>query len=323
MMDRATIVAIVYGVVRGALQVLEWYEVDWAPTAIPFVDIFFMLLLLALLNKDVEKDVERIGFAGLYNVVVVSWIAAIPQTVVAVVFAESGHYYAAFVDSMTSTLVDAFLVTAVARREALSMAASYWPALVIWSASVIAFGATSTSLPYYPVPAAWFVIGALILPLLFAPKTPGGGMELNTFFDLLFTTAALGWIALDIGHALVALHSLSEGLLGVVGALVATSPDLIAAFSIRFILARSIGAVAGDDVMVRTMLASAVHDQISDPALVLMISTQAALFFPHLLNIVIALLVLTLLSPKLYWYVGLPAAVALMFLAALGILAPA
>jgi len=279
------------------------------------VDVAFLIGFLYTLMDDVEKEVADLGIHGIYNVMLVSWVAAVPQTVVAIYFARAGLYTAAFLDSMVSTLIDAFIVTALVRLHYLDAFKKDWHLILIWIAATLAFGATVAAPlnlglqpePYY---GGWFLIGAVGLPLLFARGVAGRlSVSAPTAVNLAVNTVLVVYTAWDLGQDLALWH-MSESQLGVAAAVVATFPDVITALLIRAVIGRVTAELAASEDTIRTMFAAAIHDQISDPALVLLIAPVSALYFPHWLNIFISVLKLTLLDRRAFLLVGLPAAVA-------------
>jgi hypothetical protein len=279
------------------------------------VDVAFLVGFLYTLMDDVEKEVSALGIHGIYNVMLVSWVAAIPQTVVAIYFARAGLYTAAFLDSMVSTLIDAFIVTALVRINYLDAFRRDWHLILLWVAATLAFGATvaaPTNLGLQPEPyyGGWFLIGAVGLPLLFARGVAGRiSMSAATAVNLAVNTVLVIYTAWDLGQDLAVWH-MTESQLGAAAAVVATFPDVITALLIRAVIGRVAAEFAASEDAIRTMFAAAIHDQISDPALVLLIAPAAALYFPHWLNIFISALKLTLLDRRAFLLIGLPAAVA-------------
>jgi hypothetical protein len=300
-----------YAVIMYVLQ----YE--GAPAAgLTLVDITFLIAFLYTLTDDIERAAGELGVHGIYNVVVVSWIAAIPQTVVAAYFTYAGLYTAAFLDSMVSTLIDAFLVTALVRSRYLSEVRRDWPLIIIWVAVTLTFGALVAaperipSLPPTPFYSVYFVIGALFLPVLFSRGIPTAvSFKAREAVNLVIYTALIMYTAYDLGGDLATWH-MTESALGTIAALIATAPDLITALMIRLTLARAVGEDAGSEDAIRTMFSAAIHDQISDPALVLILAPAAAAAFPHWLNVLVSMLKLTLLDRRAFYFVGLPIAIA-------------
>jgi hypothetical protein len=284
------------------------------PAAIAIADVAFLAALLYVLSDSIEKSVAEMGLHSIYNVMVLSWVAAIPQTVVAIHFVYAGKYTAAFLDSMVSTLVDAFFVTALVRLHYLNLVRRDWPLIVLWSFTALAFGALIDAPLRLNVPEdyylLWFFIGAVALPYLFT-----GGLQASIKFNaytaanLLINTVLIIYISWDLGNALVAWH-VSETQLGAIAAVVATLPDLLVALAIRTSLARAIEEYAAGEDAIRTMFAAAIHDQISIPALIALIAPAAVGAFPHWLNVWISILIFTLLDRRAFLYFGLPASLA-------------
>jgi hypothetical protein len=125
----------VYIAVRLYLEAAEAPE-----AAVALIDVAFLVAFLYTLGESVERRVGELGIHGIYNVMIVSWIAAIPQTVVAVYFAQVGKYTAAFLDSMVSTLIDAFIVTTIVRLGYLDFVRRDWPLIVLWAFTALDFG---------------------------------------------------------------------------------------------------------------------------------------------------------------------------------------
>jgi hypothetical protein len=302
-MRRLSIVlSAIYAVIRIALSAAG------GEAAVPIVDVAFLISILYALTRDVEENITELGVHGLFNVLVVSWVAAIPQTVVALYFASVGRYEAAFYDSMVSTLVDAFLVTALVRWSYLDAIRRDWIFIVVWVAATLAYGAL-IDLPLPGWHHAWFVVGALLLPLAFARGLVTRiRLDLYNAVNLVVNALILGWIAWDIGQALVSWHVYSEAALGALAAVIATIPDLMTALLIRAVVGRRIAEMAASEDAIRTMFAAAIHDQISVPALIVLIAPQAVAYFPHWLNIVVSVLKFTLLDRRAF-LLGLAASI--------------
>jgi len=292
-----------------------YLEYQGAAAAVAITDVAFLVAFLYTLSDDVERAAGELGVHGIYNIMIVSWVAAIPQTIVALYFATVEKHTAAFLDSMVSTLVDAFLVTALVRLQYLDAVKRDWHLIVLWVAATLAFGALveapmRLSAPQEPYYWAWFLVGAFGLPYLFSRGVPGRiRFSARTAVSLAVNTALIIYVAWDLGQALVTWH-MSETQLGAVAAVVATLPDLLVALSIRATLARAIEEFAAAEDAIRTMFSAAIHDQISVPALIILIAPAAVGVFPHWLNVWVSLLKFTLLSRRAFAYFGLPAAVA-------------
>jgi len=287
-----------------------------APTAaVAVTDVAFLVTLLYALSDDVEKGVAELGIHSIYNIIVLSWVAAVPQSVVALYFAQAGKYTAAFLDSMVSTLVDAFLVTALVRLQYLDAVKRDWHLIVLWVVATLTFGAlveapirfNMSPEPYYWM---WFLVGAFGLPYLFSRGLPGGlYFNARVAINLVINTVLIIYVAWDLGKSLAAWH-MSETQLGAAAAVVATLPDLLVALSIRTSLARVIEEFAAAEDAIRTMFAAAIHDQISVPTLIILIAPTAVGVFPHWLNIWVSILKFTLLDRRAFLLFGLPAAMA-------------
>jgi len=124
-------------------------------------------------------------------------------------------------------------------------------------------------------------------------------------------TASMAAVSYHLGQSLLALH-IAEVQLGVVSTIIATLPDFIVGMLIRATFATILGEEAGDREVVATMLAAAVHDQVTVPALILAVDPTAAVAYPHLFNIAVVAIKFTLLSKKAYWLLGVPGAVLLL-----------
>jgi hypothetical protein len=301
---------IAYVAVRLYLEAAE------APTAaVAAADVAFLIALLYSLTADVEKSAAELGIHGIYNVMIVSWVAAIPQTVVAVYFTAAGKYTAAFLDSMVSTLIDAFIVTALVRLQYLDAVRKDWHLIVLWVFATLAFGAlveapAKLSIPHEPYYWMWFLVGAFGLPYLFSRGLPGAlRFNARAAVGLAINTVLIIYISYDLGRALVEFH-VSESQLGAVAAVVATLPDLITALLIRTTLAKMIEEFAASGDAIRTMFAAAIHDQISVPAVIILMAPAAVGAFPHWLNVWISIIKFTLLDRRAFIYAGLPAALA-------------
>jgi len=284
--------------------------------AVAITDVVFLLGILYSLASDVEKTAAELGNTRLINVLIVSWAAAIPQAVVAAALAAAGRYEAAFYDSMVSTLVDAFLVTAVVRLPFLQRLREEWWLIAVWVAATLTYGATIAAFYgtawAFPYHVAWFIVGAALLPALFAGREIAAKIrpEPYTVVNAIISAASLGYISWELGWALAGWHLSSEAALGAIAAVFATVPDLVTAFLIRTTLARYISEGAGAEDAIRTMFAAAVHDQISVPALVVLLFPDAVWAFPHWLNVFVSVLKFTLLDRRAFLGLGLPAAVA-------------
>jgi len=303
----SVILPVAYAVVRLAMQTTD------NTATVAAVDVAFLIGFLYALSDDVERAVGELGIHGIYNVMIVSWVAAIPQTVVAIYFAQAGKHTAAFLDSMMSTLIDAFLVTALVRLKYLDAVRRDWPLIVLWVAATLTFGALVDAPAHLSIPPelyywAWFAVGAFGLPYLFSRGVPGAFyFNTHTAVNLAVNTALIVYVSWDLGQALVTWH-MSETQLGTAAAIVATLPDLLTALVIRATLARLIEEHVAAEDAIRTMFAAAIHDQISIPALIALAAPAAAGVFPHWLNMYVSMLKFTLLDRRAFLGLGLPSA---------------
>ncbi len=288
--------------------------VDAPSYAVAVADIAFLVAMLYILSDNIERAAAGIGVHSIYNVMLLSWIAAIPQTVVAIHFVYAEKYAAAFLDSMVSTLVDAFIVTALVRLGYLDTLRRDWHLIALWAFVAIAFGALIDApqrldvggVYYYWM---WFLIGAALLPYVFVRRVPGSiNLDARTAATLAVNTVLVIYISWDLGRALVDWH-MSETQLGAIAAVVATLPDLLVALTIRMSLAKVIEEHAAAEDAIRTMFAAAIHDQISIPALIVLIAPAAVAAFPHWLNVWVGVLIFTLLDRRAFLYLGLPASI--------------
>jgi len=300
-----------YFAVRFALN-----EAGAPQATVALVDVVFLLGILYSLADDVEKSAHELGSTRLINVLIVSWAMAIPQTVVALALAAAGRYEAAFYDSMTSTLIDAFIVTALVRLPFIERLRQEWWLVAAWASATLAYGATITAFygtvwafAYHTM---WFIVGAVVLPALFAGYEVVSKIRPNPYavVNAFVAIASLIYISWELGQALAEWHMSSEATLGALAAVFATIPDLIAAFLIRTALARYISEEASAEDAIRTMFAAAVHDQISVPALIVLLFPDSVWYFPHWLNVFVSILKFTLLDRRAFLYAGLPAAIA-------------
>jgi hypothetical protein len=303
------VIPILYAFIRIYLEVTE------APSAaVAITDIVFLVAMLYTLSDSIERTVGGLGIHGIYNIMIMSWVAAIPQTVVAIHFVYAGKYTAAFLDSMVSTLIDAFIVTALVRFHYLDLVKRDWHLIVIWVFATLAFGALIDAplrldIPEAPYYWLWFFIGAAALPYLFV-RGPSGFVKPDTLtlINLAVNTMLIIYISWDLGKALAAWH-MSEVQLGAIAAVIATLPDLLVAFTIRASLSRLIEEYAAGEDAIRTMFAAAIHDQISIPALIILIAPASVAIFPHWLNVWVSVLKFALLDRRAFIYFGLPASI--------------
>jgi len=279
------------------------------------IALYTLVLLSATYAAEVSTAMAKVRIW--WNVMVVSAIFTIPQTVFALQLAAEGKTTAAWIDTLASTVVDAMLVTAVVRRRAVGtpLMRSYLPQMLAWSAAALSFNfLTWRPVADYGVLAPIYIwLGYIALPALLVPwrelSTPG-------WRDILLMathTASMAAVSYKLGESLLALH-VDEVQLGVVSTVIATLPDFIVGVLIRATFAAILGEEAGDREVVATMLAAAVHDQVTVPALILALDPTAAATYPHFFNIAVVLIKFTLLSKKTYWFLGVPGAIILLLL---------
>jgi hypothetical protein len=279
-----------------------------------WVDIVLYTVLLTTVVYATEVGMALSNARIWYNIMVVSVAMSIPQTVFAVNLALSGKPVAAWIDTLASTLVDAILVTAVVRRHVVGsplvtspLVVSY---MVIWSIlaiglNILAWHPELYSTTHFPL---FYAIIGLALPVMMVwgnmRVLPSGRDALMLVNNALATLVA----SYMLSEAIVQLH-IEEVQLGVVSTVLATLPDFMVGMAIRGVVARLLSSEAGDQEMVYTMLASATHDQLTIPGLIMLFVPMAMGYYPHLFNIVVVVLKFTLLNRRAFWFVGVPASV--------------
>ncbi|MEM0468779.1 MAG: hypothetical protein QXT27_06260 [Pyrobaculum sp.] len=281
-----------------------------------FLEIAMWVLILISVSYSTELTLSLFNVTVWYNVLVVSVLITVPQTIIALQLANQGLYLAAWLDSILSTVVDATIATALVRRHIIGSTyiKGLLPNMVAWS--IIAFTinvATATSYTPDWLMAAWLIAGYIALPLWIVKRTGGGGTipPPNVLFNSFMNTVAMAVASYYLSEALYQLR-LSEASLGVVATVLATLPDLIVALIIRSAFSLIIGDVASDQEVVATMLAGAIHDQISVPALILLLDPKAAPYFPHEVALFAIVVKFALLDRKVFYLIGLPASIALL-----------
>jgi len=268
-----------------------------------WVEIALYTALLISVVYAAETTMALANVRLWYNVMVVSVAMALPQTVFAVNLAASGKPIAAWIDTLASTLVDAVFVTAVIRRHIIGsrLVRSTLPYMLIWSILAVGLNLVTYHESLYrsrEVMVA-YAVGGLLLPVLLIRSFSGWPDK--------------GSVLLLANHALatvVASYMLSSSImslpydeiqLGVISTILATLPDFIVAMLIRGVVSRLISSEAGDEESWYTLLAAATHDQLTIPALILLVRPDAALYYPHLFNIAVVLLKFTLLDRRAFW----------------------
>ncbi|CAG25622.1 hypothetical protein PyrSV_gp03 [Pyrobaculum spherical virus] len=276
-----------------------------------WVDIALYLILLVSVVYATEVNMALSNARVWYNVMVVSVAMALPQTVFAVNLAVSGKPLAAWIDTLGSTLVDAIFVTAVVRRHVVGSPLVRSPLVVffLFAWSILAVGLnimawhpelyTSTHFPLF------YAIAGLLLPIILVRGNVHGlpsGRDMLMLTNNAFATLVASYM---LSEAVAQLH-IEEVQLGVVSTVLATLPDFIVGMLIRSVVSEILSSQAGDQEMVFTMLAAAVHDQLTIPGLIMLLAPYAMGYYPHLFNIVVVLLKFTLLDRRLFWFVGVP-----------------
>lgn len=283
-----------------------------------WVDIALYMVLMVAVVYATEVSMALSNARIWYNVMVVSVAVALPQTVFAVNLAVNGKPVAAWIDTLASTLVDAMLVTAVVRRHVVGSPLVRSPLVVtfLFAWSILAVGLNilawhpelygSTHFPMF------YVVVGLLLPVMLVRGVSGvpSGRDVLMLANNAIATLVASYMLSDA----IAQLQITEVQLGVVSTILATLPDFFVGMMIRGAVSRVLSSEAGDQEMVYTMLAAAVHDQLTIPGLIMMLVPQAMMYYPHMFNIVVVVLKFTLLDRRLFWLVGIP--VSLMALVA-------
>jgi len=276
-----------------------------------WVDIALYTVLLVSVVYATEVNMALSNARIWYNVMVVSVAMALPQTIFAINLAASGKSVAAWIDTLASTLVDAIFVTAVVRRNIVGSPLIRSPLVVtflsLWSMLAVGLNIlawhpelyTSTHFPLF------YVIAGLLLPAMLVRGNVRGWPSVNDIL-MLTNNAIATMVASYMLSKAVAQLQMAEAQLGVVSTVLATLPDFFVGMLIRGAVSRIIGSEAGDQEMVFSMLAAAVHDQLTIPGLIMLMAPYAMAYYPHFFNVVVVLLKFTLLDRRLFWLVGVP-----------------
>lgn len=279
--------------------------------------IWLLLLLSVAYSTEISIAVYRVTIW--YNVLVVSTAITIPQTIFALRLAEAGYHTAAWIDTIMSTVVDAIFASALVRRNVIGTAYMWGllPLMVMWTITAISIN-LYTSKPFMPIglySPVMLVLGYIVLPIMIVLRhrerwemPPASAM-----FVLAFNTIALFVASYNIAELLLQLKA-TETQLGIISVILATLPDLIVAMLIRGAMSLVLSDVAGDREAVATMLAAAIHDQISVPALLLLFHPESALYYPHALALFAIVVKFTLLDRKTFWFIGLPSSLILFLI---------
>jgi len=277
-----------------------------------WVDIVLYMVLMVAVVYATEVSMALSNARVWYNVLVVSVAMALPQTVFAVNLAASGKPVAAWIDTLASTLVDTIFVTAVVRRHVVGSPLVRSPLVVsfLFAWSILAVGLnvlawhpelyTSTHFPLF------YAIAGLILPAMLVRSVSGvpSGRDVLMLANNALATLVASYMLSEA----VAQLQIAEVHLGVVSTILATLPDFFVGMLIRSAVARVLGSEAGDQEMVYTMLAAAVHDQLTIPGLIMLLAPYTMAYYPHMFNIVVVVLKFTLLDRRIFWLLGMPAA---------------
>jgi len=277
-----------------------------------WVDIVLYMVLMVAVVYATEVSMALSNARVWYNVLVVSVAMALPQTVFAVNLAASGKPVAAWIDTLASTLVDTIFVTAVVRRHVVGSPLVRSPLVVsfLFAWSILAVGLnvlawhpelyTSTHFPLF------YAIAGLILPAMLVRSVSGvpSGRDVLMLANNALATLVASYMLSEA----VAQLQIAEVHLGVVSTILATLPDFFVGMLIRSAVARVLDSEAGDQEMVYTMLAAAVHDQLTIPGLIMLLAPYTMAYYPHMFNIVVVVLKFTLLDRRIFWLLGMPAA---------------
>jgi hypothetical protein len=279
-----------------------------------WVDIALYTVLLISVVYATEVNMALSNARVWYNVMVVSIAMALPQTVIAVNLAANGKPTAAWIDTLGSTLVDAILVTAVVRRHVVGSPLISAPLVVsflfVWSIfavglNILAWHPELYSSTHFPL---FYVVAGLLLPIMLV-RGNVRGIPSGRDILMLANNALATLLASYMLSEAVAQLEIAEVQLGVVSTILATLPDFIVGMMIRGVVSRVLSSEAGDQEMVYTMLAAAVHDQLTIPGLIMLLAPYAMEFYPHMFNIVVVLAKFTLLDRRAFWFVGVPVAI--------------
>jgi len=278
-----------------------------------WVDIALYVVLLITVVYATEVNMALSGARIWYNVMVVSVAMSIPQTVFAIKLSIVGKPVAAWIDTLGSTLVDAILVTAVVRRHVIGSYIVRAPVVVgyllLWS--ILAVGLNVLS--WYPQlysnqhVALFYAVVGLTLPFLLVRGNVHGLPSKSDMLMLVnnaFATLVASYMLSDAVSQL----QLEQVHLGVVSLILATLPDFIVGVVIRGVVAKLISSEAGDQEMVYTMLASATHDQLTIPGMIMLFAPAAMVYYPHIFNLLVVALKFTILDRRAYWFIGVPGA---------------
>jgi len=281
-----------------------------------YVDIAAYLILLISVTYATEINVALSGVREWWNVMVVSTIFTIPQTLYAIRLAMSGKYIAAWVDTLASTVVDAMIITAILRRRIIGsdlVKAAIIP-LIGWS--LVAFSINlfiNRIAEDHAVNLLYVAMGYFFLPAMLVNWRNIERPSTWQLATLINNTIAMGIASWFMSEEILQLH-LEEVQLGITSTILATLPDFFVALIMRSAFAWILSEEASDAEMFKVMIAAAIHDQVTVPALIVLFAPEAAAYYPHLFNIAIILLKFTLLDRRTYWLIGFPGAILLLLM---------
>jgi hypothetical protein len=279
-----------------------------------WVDIVLYMVLLISVVYATEVNMALSNARIWYNVLVVSLAMSIPQTVFAVNLALNGKPLAAWIDTLLSTLVDAMLVTAVVRRHVVGSPLVTSPLVVtyllVWSIlavglNILAWHPELYSSTHFPV---FYAVVGVLLPIMLVRGNVRGLPRGSDMFMLFNNALATLVVSFMLSEAVAQLH-IEEIQMGVVATVLATLPDFIVGMVIRGVVSRLLSSEAGDQEVVYTMLATATHDQLTIPSLIMLFVPTAMAYYPHMLNLVVVVLKFSILDRRAFWFVGVPASI--------------
>lgn len=284
------------------------------------IQLFLWLSVLTATVYATEVSVALSDARIWWNVLVVSVVMTVPQAAGAISLAYHGLYTAAWIDTIASTIVDSVIITGLIRRPIIGseIIHDFVPNILLWSIAALSlnFVVLFPSIVLMPMThLTYLALGYVILPalLVYRVKSEVGGIPpVSHILTLALNTVAMGvgsWYLIQT----ISQIEVSQVQMGVLATTLASLPDFLTAMFMRAAFSTLLYE-ASDYELVATMLAGAIHDQISVPALILIFAPNAYLYYPHLLNIIAVLLKFTLLRRRWYWTVGLPFALLVLAL---------
>jgi len=286
------------------------------PEYIIYVDLVVYLILLISVTYATEINVALSGVREWWNVMVVSTIFTIPQTLYAIRLAMEGKYIAAWVDTLASTVVDSLIITAILRRNIIGSAlvrAAIIP-IIGWALTALSINLFINRIAEdRTVNLLYVAMGYFFLPAMLVNWKNIERPSTWQLLTLLNNTIAMGIASWQMSEVILQLQ-LEEVQLGITSTILATLPDFFVALIMRSAFAWILSEEASEVEVFKTMVAAAIHDQVTVPALIVLFAPQAAAYYPHMFNIAIILLIFTLLHRKAYWFIGLPGAILLLLM---------